>query len=228
MTDLPFQDDRTELPFHDRRDAGERLAARLLQRAYRNPLIVGLPRGGVPVAARIALALKAPLEVLIVRKLGVPGHEEFAMGALASGDVSVLDEQLIRRLAIDAHALQRVIDRERGELRRREARFRGERPYPSLAGRDVILVDDGIATGSTMRAALRAVRKLGAERCILAVPVAPADSLASLRSEADETLCLATPEPFNAVGQWYRRFDQTEDAEVRACLAEQAYPETQH
>jgi len=215
----------TDLPFQDRRDAGERLATRLQQSSYRHPLIVGLPRGGVPVAARIALALKAPLEVLIVRKLGVPGHEEFAVGALASGDVSVLDESLVKRLAIDDRTLQRVIDRERGELKRREARFRGERSFPSLSGRDVIVVDDGIATGSTMRAALQAIRKLGAQRCVLAVPVAPADSLESLRSEADETICLATPEDFSAVGQWYQRFDQTDDEEVRACLAEQAYPE---
>jgi len=215
----------TDLPFQDRRDAGERLATRLQQSSYRHPLIVGLPRGGVPVAARIALALKAPLEVLIVRKLGVPGHEEFAVGALASGDVSVLDESLVKRLAIDDRTLQRVIDRERGELKRREARFRGERSFPSLSGRDVIVVDDGIATGSTMRAALQAIRKLGAQRCVLAVPVAPADSLESLRSEADETICLATPEDFSAVGQWYQRVDQTDDEEVRACLAEQAYPE---
>lgn len=225
MIDLPFRDERTELPLRDRHDAGDRLAARLRRQTYRHPLIVGLPRGGVPVAARIARVLTAPLEVLIVRKLGVPGHEEFAMGALASGDVSVLDEALIERLAIDARALQRVVDRERDELERREARYRGERPFPSLAGRDVVLVDDGIATGSTMRAALRAVRKLGAERCILAVPVAPADSLASLSREADDVVCLATPENFSAVGQWYWRFDQTDDEEVRACLAEQAYPE---
>ncbi|WP_136068036.1 phosphoribosyltransferase [Modicisalibacter radicis] len=221
MTDLPFID----LPFDDRHDAGERLAGRLQRSTYRNPLIVGLPRGGVPVAARIAHALEAPLEVLIVRKLGVPGHEEFAMGALASGDVSVLDTALVERLGVDDNALQRVIDRERAELERREARFRGERSFPSLAGRDVIVVDDGIATGSTMRAALQAIRKLGAQRCILAVPVAPADSLESLRGEADETLCLATPADFSAVGQWYRRFEQTDDDEVRACLAEQAYPE---
>lgn len=224
MTEHSFHD----LPFHDRHDAGERLAERLRLSSYRDPLVIGLPRGGVPVAARIAHHLEAPLEVLIVRKLGVPGHEELAMGALASGDVSVLDEPLIERLAIDEHAVRRVIDRERDELRRREACFRGERPFPSLAGRDVILVDDGIATGSTMRAALRAVRKLGAERCILAVPVAPADSLESLRGEADVVVCLATPTDFSAVGQWYRRFDQTDDEEVRTCLAQQTHPEARH
>ncbi len=225
MSELPFHHDRTDLPLRDRDDAGDRLAARLQQQSYRNPLIVGLPRGGVPVAARIAAALKAPLEVLIVRKLGVPGHEEFAMGALASGGISVLDESLIKRLGVDTRALQRVIEHEGNELKRREACFRGERPFPSLSGRDVIVVDDGIATGSTMRAALQAIRKLGAKRCVLAVPVAPADSLESLSREADQVICLATPEPFNAVGQWYRHFDQTDDAQVRACLAAQTYPE---
>lgn len=210
-----------DLPLRDRRDAGERLAKRLQGSVDASALVLGLPRGGVPVAAEIARALGATLDVMVVRKLGVPGHEEFAMGAIASGGVQVLDEPLIRRLRLDDQALQSIVDREQQELERRERAFRGDRPYPSLADRQVILVDDGIATGATMRAAIRAVRRLGAEHCILAVPVAAPDSLESLRPEVDRVECLAAPEGFSAVGQWYRHFDQTSDDEVRACLREQ-------
>ncbi|NWO56174.1 phosphoribosyltransferase [Chromohalobacter israelensis] len=207
-----------ELPLQDRRDAGRRLAQRLQGSVDASALVLGLPRGGVPVAAEIAHALGATLDVMVVRKLGVPGHEEFAMGAIASGGVQVLDEPLIHRLGLDERRLASVIVRERHELERREREFRGDRAYPSLAGRPVILVDDGIATGATMRAAIRAVRRLGAEHCILAVPVAAPESLASLRPEVDRVECLATPAHFGSVGQWYRHFDQTSDAEVRACL----------
>ncbi|WP_129140770.1 phosphoribosyltransferase [Modicisalibacter coralii] len=210
-----------DLPLRDRRDAGERLAKRLRGNVDASALVLGLPRGGVPVAAEIAHALGAALDVMVVRKLGVPGHEEFAMGAIASGGVQVLDEPLIHRLGLDDRALQTVVAREQRELERRERAFRGERPYPSLAGRQVILVDDGIATGATMRAAIRAVRRLGAEYCILAVPVAAPDSLEALRPEVDRVECLAAPADFSAVGQWYRHFDQTGDDEVRACLREQ-------
>ncbi|WP_280540455.1 phosphoribosyltransferase [Chromohalobacter sp. 11-W] len=207
-----------ELPLQDRRDAGRHLAQRLRGHVDASALVLGLPRGGVPVAAEIARALGVALDVIVVRKLGVPGHEEFAMGAIASGGVQVLDKPLIQRLGVDARRLESVIDHERHELERREHAFRGDQAYPTLTGRQVVLVDDGIATGATMRAAIRAVRRLGAEHCILAVPVAAPESLASLRSEVDRIECLAAPEHFASVGQWYRHFDQTSDAEVRACL----------
>ncbi|GAB3335036.1 phosphoribosyltransferase [Chromohalobacter beijerinckii] len=207
-----------ELPLQDRRDAGRRLAQRLQGHVDASALVLGLPRGGVPVAAEIAHALGATLDVMVVRKLGVPGHEEFAMGAIASGGVQVLDKPLIQRLGVDARRLESVIEHERHELERREHAFRGDRAYPSLTGRQVILVDDGIATGATMRAAIRAVRRLGAEYCTLAVPVAAPESLDSLRPEVDHVVCLAAPEHFASVGQWYRHFDQTSDAEVSACL----------
>ncbi|MFD2189568.1 phosphoribosyltransferase [Pistricoccus aurantiacus] len=210
----------SELPFSDRREAGQALAKRLKDHANRDSLVLGLPRGGVPVAAEVARALNASLDVMVVRKLGVPGHEEFAMGAIASGDVTVLDEPLIRRLGITEKRLQEVIDKERRELVRRERSYRGERPYPGFQGRQVILVDDGIATGSTMRAAIQAVRRLGVESCILAVPVAPPDTLNALAADVDEVICVEAPEDFRAVGRWYLDFGQTSDEEVRQCLAE--------
>lgn len=209
-------------PFANRTAAGQALAERLRSSLDKNVLVLGLPRGGVPVAAEVARELAAPLDVMVVRKLGMPGHEEFAVGAIASGDITVLDEPLIHRLRLDEDALQAVIDNERRELARREAAYRGERAYPDLHGRRVILVDDGIATGASMRAAIRAVRQLGADYCILAVPVAPAETLDSLATEVDEVVCVSTPENFHAVGQWYIEFGQTSDAEVRACLAERA------
>ena len=209
-------------PFANRTAAGQALAERLRSSLDKNALVLGLPRGGVPVAAEVARELAAPLDVMVVRKLGMPGHEEFAVGAIASGDITVLDEPLIRRLRLDEDALQAVIDNERRELARREAAYRGERAYPDLHGRRVILVDDGIATGASMRAAIRAVRQLGADYCILAVPVAPAEALDSLAAEVDEVVCVSTPENFRAVGQWYIEFGQTSDAEVRVCLAERA------
>lgn len=211
-----------ELPFANRSAAGQALAERLRGHAGEDALILGLPRGGVPVAAEIARALGAPLDVMVVRKLGMPGHEEFAVGAIASGDIVVLDEPLIHRLRLDEDALQSVIDNERRELERREKAYRGERAALKLQGRRVILVDDGIATGASMRAAIQAVGRLGAERCTLAVPVAPAETLDSLASEVDDIVCIATPENFRAVGQWYVEFGQTSDDEVNACLAELA------
>lgn len=209
-------------PFANRTAAGQALAERLRSSLDKNVLVLGLPRGGVPVAAEVARELAAPLDVMVVRKLGMPGHEEFAVGAIASGDITVLDEPLIHRLRLDEDALQAVIDNERRELARREAAYRGEQAYPDLHGRRVILVDDGIATGASMRAAIRAVRQLGADYCILAVPVAPAETLDSLAAEVDEVVCVSTPENFHAVGQWYIEFGQTSDAEVGACLAERA------
>ncbi|SDL93508.1 putative phosphoribosyl transferase [Modicisalibacter muralis] len=211
-----------ELPFANRTAAGKALAERLRGHAGEDALILGLPRGGVPVAAEIARSLGAPLDVMVVRKLGMPGHEEFAMGAIASGDVTVLDEALVKQLRLDEGALQAVIDKERNELARRETTYRGERAYPDLHQRRVILVDDGIATGASMRAAIRAVRRLGVGHCILAVPVAPPETLDSLAAEVDEVVCVATPANFHAVGQWYAEFGQTSDDEVSACLAELA------
>ncbi|WP_227370232.1 phosphoribosyltransferase [Halomonas sp. M20] len=208
----------SELPFANRLAAGRALAKRLFAYAGSETLVLGLPRGGVPVAAEVARELKAPLDVMVVRKLGVPGHEEFAMGAIASGDVTVLDEALVKRLSIDEQRLQAVIDKERRELNRREASYRGERPYPDLEGRQIILVDDGIATGASMRAAIQAVRRLGAKRLVLAVPVAPQETLEQLAGEVDEVVCVATPDHFHAVGQWYIDFGQTTDAEVHECL----------
>lgn len=212
----------SELPFANRRAAGRALAKRLFAYADEQPLILGLPRGGVPVAAEIARELKSSLDIMVVRKLGVPVHEELAMGAIASGNVTVLDEALIRQLNIGEQRLQAVIDAERRELIRREKTYRGERPYPDLSERQIILVDDGIATGASMRAAIEAVHRLGAKRLIVAVPVAPGDTLRALAADADEIVCVATPEHFRAVGQWYVDFDQTTDDEVRACLADPA------
>ncbi|HSH48307.1 MAG TPA: phosphoribosyltransferase [Halomonas sp.] len=215
----------SELPFANRRAAGRALAKRLLAElpaGESDPLVLGLPRGGVPVAAEVAQALQAPLDVMVVRKLGVPGREEFAMGAIASGGISVLDDALIDRLGIDAERLQAVIDAEHRELIRREIAYRGEQPYPDLRDRRVILVDDGVATGASIRAAIQAVRRLGARELVLAVPVAPADTLRRLTRDVDVAVCVATPDNFRAVGQWYMDFDQTTDDEVRTCLAKQS------
>ena len=205
--------------FQDRADAGRALA-RLLERYAGRPdvVVLALPRGGVPVAFEVAAALRAPLDVLVVRKLGVPGHEEYAMGALAAG-VRVLDDALVRRLGLSPREVEAVVDAEQRELERRERLYRGEAPAPELAGRTVLVVDDGLATGSTMRAAVRAVRGRGPTRVVVAVPVGAADTCAALRDEADEVACVAAPEPFEAVGIWYEDFGQTGDDEVRALLA---------
>ncbi|HYW91415.1 MAG TPA: phosphoribosyltransferase [Gammaproteobacteria bacterium] len=209
-----------QLPFPDRTAAGRRLAEAL--RGYRlgsEAVVLGLPRGGVPVAEVVAQALGAALDIIIVRKLGLPGQEELAMGAIASGGGRALNEDLAEMLHLDEADIARVEARERRELERREKLYRGDRPAPAIKGRDVVLVDDGLATGATMRAAVAAVRSLGPARVIVAVPVAPAEAVARLREEADEVVCLATPEPFLAVGRWYRDFGQTSDAEVGAALA---------
>lgn len=214
----------SELPFANRKAAGRALAERLRSRTGDQALVLGLPRGGVPVAAEIARELAVPLDVMVVRKLGMPGHEEFAVGAIASGDVTVLDETLIQRLRIEGSRLQAVIDKERRELIRRETAYRGDRAYPDLHGRQVLLVDDGIATGSSMLAAIRAVRQLGADHCTLAVPVAPVETLDRLADEVDAVICVETPAPFRAVGQWYVDFGQTSDEEVSTCLAALSRP----
>ena len=205
--------------FRDRVEAGDVLAGHLGHYAGRDDvLVLGLPRGGVPVAARVARAIGAPLDVFVVRKLGVPGHEELAMGAIASGGVQVVNEQVVGRLHLDETVLRRVAEVESRELTRREQRYREGRGPPDLAGRVVILVDDGLATGSTMRAAVAAARRLGPARVVVAVPTAPASTCQHLRQEADEVVCATTPRPFRAVGYSYRSFPQTSDQEVTATL----------
>src|SRR6185503_7935976 len=206
--------------FADRSDAGHQLARALAPRfAGRADLIVlGLPRGGVPVAFELANALDAPLDVFIVRKIGLPGHEEFGIGAIASGGVRVVDEQVLRSYGIDDETLERITARERQELERRERRYRDDRAFPDLRCRTVILVDDGLATGSTMRAAVAALREEGPREIVVAVPVGARETCGSLAREVDDIICLRTPEPFYAVVLWYEDFDQTTDEEVHDLL----------
>ena len=207
--------------FRDRREAGRFLARELAAYANRPDVIVlALPRGGVPVGYEIAQALHAPLDVFLVRKLGVPGHEEYAMGAIASGGVSVLNEEVVQRLGISPYQIETVAAREQRELERRERAYRGERPPPEVSGRTVILVDDGLATGASMQAAVLALRRLQPARIVVAVPVAAPETCEQLREIADEVVCATTPEPFYAVGLWYEDFSQTSDEEVRALLAQ--------
>ena len=205
--------------FRDRRDAGRRLAASLTKYANRPDVVVlALPRGGVPVGYEVATALGAPLEVFVVRKLGLPGHDEFAMGAIASGGVTVLDQDLLRIARVREADLRRVIAAEEKELARRERQYRGDRPFPDLRGKTVILVDDGLATGSTMRAAVEALRQEGPARIVVAVPVSSPEICEAFRDLADEVVCAETPEPFRAVGLWYGDFSQTTDEEVHELL----------
>jgi predicted phosphoribosyltransferase len=213
-----------EQQFHDRADAGRRLAAALHGFAGPSTVVLGLPRGGVPVAYEVARALDAPLGVFVVRKLGVPGQPELAMGALASGGIRVLNDTLINDLHIPPAAIEAVAARESQELARREQLY-GAADARALAGRTVILVDDGLATGATMRAAVRAVRALRAARVVVAVPVGAPHTCASMLGEADTVVCLRMPSPFSAVGLWYRTFDQTSDEEVRTLLAGAAHRE---
>lgn len=205
--------------YRDRVDAGRQLAERLSSLANRPDLLVlALPRGGVPVGYEVARALNAPLDVFLVRKLGVPGHEEYAMGAIASDGVRVLNEDVIAALAIPDRAVAAVADEEGRELARREAAYRGNRPRPRIEGRTVILVDDGLATGATMRAAALAVAAEEPAELVIAVPVAAAETCEELARIADQVVCAATPEPFRAVGLWYADFDQTTDEDVRELL----------
>jgi predicted phosphoribosyltransferase len=209
----------SERGFQGRRDAGRVLASLLQHYRGRDDVIVlALPRGGVPVAYEVARALGAPLDVFLVRKLGVPGHEELAMGAIASGGVIVLEDDVVRGLDIPPEVIQRVADQEARELERRERAYRGDRPFPNLAGKVVILVDDGLATGSSMRAAIQAVRSRRPARIVVAVPAAPESTCRELEHEVDEVICAVTPAPFFAVGQAYWDFTQTTDDEVRALL----------
>jgi putative phosphoribosyl transferase len=205
--------------FMDRSEAGRVLASKLGRYAGRDDVVVlALPRGGVPVGYEVARALGAPLDVFLVRKLGVPGHEELAMGAIASGGVRVLNEDVVRELRMPPEAIDAVAEREQGELERREQAYRDGRPFPQVRDRIVILVDDGLATGSTMRAAVAALRQQGPGRIVVAVPVGAADTCRDLRAEADEVVCARQPDPFFAVGAWYRDFSQTTDEEVRELL----------
>lgn len=214
--------------YEDRRDAGRQLGKRLAGVYGGRPdcVVLGLPRGGVPVAYEVARALDAPLDVFVVRKLGVPGHEELAMGAIASGGVRVTNEDVIAALGIDDATLEAVTARAQAELERRERLFRDGGPPLPVADRIAILVDDGLATGATMRAAVEAVRLRRPARVVVAVPVAAASTCAEIARVADEVICARTPEPFYAVGAWYRDFSQTSDDEVREILrrAAEAWP----
>lgn len=206
--------------FRDRADAGRQLVPRL--DAYRGRpglLVLGLPRGGVPVADEVARGLGAPLDVFVVRKLGVPGQEELAMGAIATGGVRVVNHDVVRALGLTPEMLEEAAAAEGRELDRRQRSYRGQRPEPVIAGRTVILVDDGLATGSTMRAAVAALRLQGPGRLVVAVPVAALAVCAELGREVDEIVCGATPEPFLSVGRFYDDFRQTSDEEVRERLA---------
>jgi putative phosphoribosyl transferase len=205
--------------FTNRFDAGRRLAAALSSYAGRaDVLVLGLPRGGVPVAFEVARALGAPLDIFVVRKLGVPGHEEFAMGAIASGGIRLVDAAIVRQLGISEREIEAVARAEQRELERRERQYRGDRPLPDVAGRTAILVDDGLATGASMRVAVAALRREHPARIVVGVPIAPAETCEALREEADAVVCALTPDPVAAVGLWYEDFEQTTDDEVHALL----------
>lgn len=207
------------MQYEDRSEAGRELAVRLANYVGRDDvLVLGLPRGGVPVAYEVARALRAPWDVFLVRKLGVPGRAELAMGAIASGGVRIRNDEVTRALGITADVFNEITEEEREELLRRELLYRGKRPAPKLKGRIVILIDDGLATGSTMKAAITAVRLLRPKKVVVAVPVAAADTCHEIAQDTDELICPYLPEPFYAVGYWYRDFAQISDAEVRELL----------
>jgi putative phosphoribosyl transferase len=205
----------------DRREAGRRLAARLQRFAGRpNLVVLGLPRGGVPVAHEVASALHAPLDVFVVRKLGVPGHEELAMGAVASGGVRVVNQDVVRQLGVTRQVFDAITDEETREVARRDQEYRMGRPFPTIHGATVILIDDGVATGSTMLAAVRALREFGPEAIIVAAPVMAHDAMRAISRATEDVEYLATPEPFFGVGAHYEDFSQTSDEEVRWLLGE--------
>ncbi|HEV2690155.1 MAG TPA: phosphoribosyltransferase [Bryobacteraceae bacterium] len=205
--------------FRNRQDAGVQLAAKLANYAGRPDVIVlGLPRGGIPVAYEVARALHAPLDLFVVRKLGVPGHRELAMGAMASGGVIVLNDEVMNALHLTRPIVEAVAAHERREMERQQQAYRGDVPFPDLADRTVIVVDDGLATGSTMRAAVMALRQHRPARIVVAAPVAAAETCHTLANEADEVVCVSVPESFHAVSMWYEAFSQTTDEEVRHLL----------
>ena len=205
-------------PYRDRRHSGRELARHLGHLKSQNVVVLALPRGGVPVAFEVARALDAPLEVFVVRKLGLPGHPEYAMGAIASGGVRVLNDEVVRLYGIPERVVDAIVSHEQMELERREHVYRDGRPPLDVRGRTVVITDDGLATGSTMRAAVEAVRALGAARIIVAVPVGSPDSCREFAAIADEIICARAPEHFAAVGQWYDDFRQTTDEEVRELM----------
>jgi predicted phosphoribosyltransferase len=210
----------SEMGFHDRHDAGRRLAVALASYAAETDvLILALPRGGVPVAYEVARALWAPLDVFLVRKLGVPAHEELAMGAIASGGIRVLNDDIVSALRLDAATIDAAAEREERLLQERERRYRDAQPRPQIQGRVVILIDDGLATGATMRAAIEAIRQQSPSRLIVAVPVAPPETCDAIRAQVDETVCALTPRFFYGVGMWYEDFSETTDEEVSELLA---------
>jgi putative phosphoribosyl transferase len=204
--------------FRDRADAGRRLAELLRAKGFHDPVVLALPRGGVPVAAEVAVGLGAPLEVFVARKVGAPGQPEWGIGAVAEGGAVVSNDAAVRALGLSPEAFHALVARERDEVARRVLQYRRDRPLPDLAGRDAILVDDGLATGVTAEAALRALRALGPRRLVLAVPVAARDTAHRLAGVADEVVCVHAPRDLRAVGQWYDVFEQTRDDEVLAAL----------
>lgn len=210
----------TEPPFRNRVHAGKQLALALQEQVHGpDPIVLALPRGGVPVGFAVARDLSLPLDLLLVRKLGLPGHEELAMGAIGSGGVRVLNAQVVEAFHVPPATIEAACARESALLDRRELQYRGSRAPPALRGRMAILVDDGLATGATMRAAIAVARASGAASVVVAVPVGPPDTCAALRREVDALVCLLRPPSFRAVSQWYRQFAQTDDAEVRHLLA---------
>ncbi|HUQ87164.1 MAG TPA: phosphoribosyltransferase [Vicinamibacterales bacterium] len=209
-------------PFADRAEAGELLAAKLTIYRHRDDVVVlALPRGGAPVAREVARALGVPFDIYVVRKLGVPGHEELAMGAIASGGVRIVNQDVVEALGIPANVIEAVAAREQQELDRREQTYRGDRGPVALTNKTVILVDDGLATGATMRAAVMAARQQQPARVIVAVPVGAVSTCAELAAEADDVVCVRTPDPFVAVGLWYRDFTPTTDHDVRSLLGKE-------
>ena len=212
--------------FRDRNDAGRQLAARLASFRGSDPVVLALPRGGVPIGAEIARTLDAPLDVVLVRKIGVPFQPELALGAIVDGEAPelLIDDQLMTMLAIPERYVEQQRERQLKEIERRRRLYLEGRPPAAVAGRTAIVVDDGIATGYTMRAALRAIRRRAPRRLVLAVPVAPAETIAALAAEVDEIVCLSTPDPFGAIGQFYADFRQIDDAEVVALLRDRTAP----
>ncbi|MGR8981107.1 MAG: phosphoribosyltransferase [Gammaproteobacteria bacterium] len=210
-----------KLPFENRIQAGRLLAQALAGKYARRPdvTVLALPRGGVPVGFEVARVLEAPLDIMLVRKLGTPGHEELAMGAIASGGVRVMNPDVVSIIHISHEIIEEVTRNERHELEKRERAYRGEHPPPVVENRCVIVVDDGLATGASMRAAVAALKQRRPAAVVVAIPVAPPDTVDLLQQEADDVVCLATPEPFGAVGRWYRDFSQTDDDEVKFLLA---------